>query len=441
MLYLFQVILYTMAMLAIYIMFLRNRPLYQLSRYYLISSAVIPLIMPLIHLPERYSPQLQNEAMLQFYLPAIIVSGSKHTDAFRNNVGWFPVAYLLVAGIILVWQFWQGFRIWQLIRNNQQVDHGAYKLIIAPDFGPGSFGSYIFFPDNAINDTILAHECAHIQLNHTRDMLLLTSLQAFIWPNILLMWIKKELQQVHEFQADELVNADKAMYSQLLLSSVFQTQSFSIIHSFIIHPLKRRIMMLQKSPLGQAARFLTLFKIGAATMLSFLCLIYMQSCNPKENKINQQNGIESTKSQADALTAVNPPVKEHDPSLIHKDYDTIYDTVTRDGKLAVNEHRVYNSLDGMDRKPESNFDVPKFLADNLKYPEDAKKKGIQGRVVIHFIVNENGKIVNPEIVRTPDISLGEEALRVIRTMPDWKPGTIKGKPVAAYFYLPILFQL
>ncbi len=441
MLYFIQVNLYTMAMLAIYSLFLCNRPLYQQSRYYLISSALLPLILPLIHMPERYSPQLQETSLLRFNLPEILISATRHTVEMPGKVDWLAVGYLIIAGIIIAWQLLNGFRLWQLIRNRQQVDHGSYRLVIAPGLAPGSFGNYIFFPDGEINDNIMAHECAHIQLNHTRDILVITLLQALIWPNLLLIWIKKELQQVHEFQADELVNADIAVYAELLLSSVFQTQSLHLIHSFINHPIKRRIMMLLKKPLGQSARFLCLLKIGTATMVTILGLIYLQSCNQKVNNTNQSNSLASTPGSIDSLKKINSPDKENDPSIFHKDYDTYYDTVKKDGKLAVNEHRVYKSFGAMDRKPEPVIDIYKFLADNIRYPESAKQGGIQGRVVVHFIVNENGKICNPEMVRAPDMSLANEALRVIRTMPDWKPGIVNGKPVAAYFYLPIVFKL
>ena len=88
MLYFIQVNLYTMAMLAIYSLFLCNRPLYQQSRYYLISSALLPLILPLIHMPERYSPQLQETSLLRFNLPEILISATRHTVKKPGKVDW-----------------------------------------------------------------------------------------------------------------------------------------------------------------------------------------------------------------------------------------------------------------------------------------------------------------------------------------------------------------
>lgn len=82
-----------------------------------------------------------------------------------------------------------------------------------------------------------------------------------------------------------------------------------------------------------------------------------------------------------------------------------------------------------------------FLNTNIRYPAQARRKNIQGKVVVKFIVNENGAVVNPQIIRSVDDTLDEEALRVIKSMPNWKPGLIDGKPVKVYYTLPISFKL
>ena len=82
-----------------------------------------------------------------------------------------------------------------------------------------------------------------------------------------------------------------------------------------------------------------------------------------------------------------------------------------------------------------------FIRRNLKYPKEAQKKYIEGRVVIRFIVSEDGKIEDPEVVSGIDPECDAEALRVIGLMPRWNPGIFAGKPVAIYFNLPIQFRL
>ena len=82
-----------------------------------------------------------------------------------------------------------------------------------------------------------------------------------------------------------------------------------------------------------------------------------------------------------------------------------------------------------------------FIAKSIKYPVVAQENGIQGRVTCSFVVNKDGSIVDAEVIRGIDPSLDKEALRVINTMPKWKPGKQRGKPVRVKFTVPINFRL
>ena len=83
----------------------------------------------------------------------------------------------------------------------------------------------------------------------------------------------------------------------------------------------------------------------------------------------------------------------------------------------------------------------KFLSDNIKYPVIAQENGIQGRVITTFVVERDGSITDINVVRGQDPSLDKEAVRVIKTMPRWKPGQQRGKPVRVRFTLPVQFRL
>lgn len=83
----------------------------------------------------------------------------------------------------------------------------------------------------------------------------------------------------------------------------------------------------------------------------------------------------------------------------------------------------------------------KFLGDNIKYPVIAQENGIQGRVITNFVVERDGSISDVQVVRGQDPSLDKEAVRVIKTMPKWKPGQQRGKPVRVRFTLPVVFRL
>ncbi len=82
-----------------------------------------------------------------------------------------------------------------------------------------------------------------------------------------------------------------------------------------------------------------------------------------------------------------------------------------------------------------------YLLNNIKYPDEAKKKGVQGTVYITFVVEADGSITNPKVLRGFDKLCDEEAYRVIKAMPKWEPGSQKGKLVRVQFNLPIKFTL
>ncbi len=83
----------------------------------------------------------------------------------------------------------------------------------------------------------------------------------------------------------------------------------------------------------------------------------------------------------------------------------------------------------------------KWLTRNLRYPPQAQQQKIQGKVVVSFIVNKDGSISAPTIVKSVDPVLDSEAMRVVRMMPRWKPGMEKGKPCRTMFAIPINFVL
>lgn len=82
-----------------------------------------------------------------------------------------------------------------------------------------------------------------------------------------------------------------------------------------------------------------------------------------------------------------------------------------------------------------------WLSKNLKYPASAQENGTQGRVVVQFVVNKDGSIVEPKVIKSVDPALDKEAIRVVSAMPHWQPGKQRGKPVRVRFTLPVTFRL
>lgn len=113
--------------------------------------------------------------------------------------------------------------------------------------------------------------------------------------------------------------------------------------------------------------------------------------------------------------------------------------VKREG-VNVNDS-IYNVVSENAEFPGGDVAAYNWITKNMTYPEECRKKGIQGRVVISFVVNKDGSIVDAEVVRSPHPALAAEGLRVIRSMPKWKPAKEGGKVVRSRFNIPIMFRV
>ncbi len=102
------------------------------------------------------------------------------------------------------------------------------------------------------------------------------------------------------------------------------------------------------------------------------------------------------------------------------------------------ERPIYTYVEQM---PVTGFDLTEYLSKNIRYPDGAARNNIQGRVVAKFVVNEDGTLSDVQIVRGIGAGCDDEAVRVIKAMPAWKPGKQNGKPVRVYYTLPITFKL
>ena len=102
---------------------------------------------------------------------------------------------------------------------------------------------------------------------------------------------------------------------------------------------------------------------------------------------------------------------------------------------------VYDQVEQMPEFPGGMPAMIEFLQTNLKYPKDAIKQQVGGRVMVMFVVETDGTLSNVRVARNVFPSLDSEAVRVVKTMPKWKPGKEKGQPVRVNFTLPVVFSL
>ncbi|MCH5175125.1 MAG: energy transducer TonB [Prevotellaceae bacterium] len=149
-----------------------------------------------------------------------------------------------------------------------------------------------------------------------------------------------------------------------------------------------------------------------------------------DNTEIQEETIETSESTDQAITGptapVTGPVIAGPPAPVQEESD---------------EGEIFEVVEQNPQFPGGDQALMAWLTKNLKYPSVAQENGIQGRVMVSFVVNKDGSIVDPKIIRSVDPSLDKEAIRVVSAMPKWTPGRQRGKTVRVKYSLPVTFRL
>ena len=121
--------------------------------------------------------------------------------------------------------------------------------------------------------------------------------------------------------------------------------------------------------------------------------------------------------------------------------EKVFDNAEEASKTSIAKNEAFDVVEQMPVFPGGQQALMAFLANTIKYPEQAQKEGIQGRVIVQFIVNENGQVGDVTLARGVDASLDAEAIRVVKEMPKWTPGKMNGEDVAVKYTIPVNFAL
>jgi TonB family protein len=304
-------------------------------------------------------------------------------------------------------------------------------VFVDRSYSPFSFFKLVFINEDAIPagslPTILEHERIHIRQNHTLDMILLELAAILQWFNPVIWLAGREMRILHEYLADEGVlktGISRSRYQQMILDETMGIPVNGLTNNFNVSILKKRIVMMTKVKSGKWARSKLVFILPALLIVWFM-LTAKSFSNIVKERIENNPTLRSVQSDMIPDTTVkNAPGKPNNDKFA---------PVMEDNRLVYNRPDVQPEYKGGD---EARI---KFLVSNIKYPEDAVKAGIHGTVFVNFIVEKDGKITHVKILRGIGKSCDEEALRVIKMMPRWIPGKVKGENVATAFVLPIRF--
>ena len=427
-------ILKSAACLAVFYLFYKllmsRDTFHRFNRFALLGLLVLSSLLPLVEASVN-SPAAVQETMLtleQLLLLADIQPEGESMAAATPSatVLWLRAALLVyLTGIVffIVRNLCSLARLGRLIRQGKREALDSYlpdrkeknvRLVVHDhDIAPFSWMHWIVIARKDLEENgreILIHELAHIRNRHSWD-LLLADLCIFVqWFNPAAWLLKQELQNIHEYEADETVlreGVNARNYQMLLIKKAVGTRLYSMANSFNHSSLKKRITMMlkEKSNPWARAKYLYILPLAALAVTAF--------ARPE---------VSAVADEISAVKVIAPAV---------------HDSIQPNVQTAVVAPS--SALDQMPEFPGGMEALNTYLRNNIRYPQEAQKAGIQGRVIIQFIVSKDGSITDAEVVESVDPQLDAEGLRLIKNMPRWKPGMRKGQAIRVKQTLPIRF--
>jgi len=398
----------------VYALFLSRDTFFAINRFYLAGSLVLSAVLPLFSFGD-----LAGQAFPQYshILDTIVITPSNVSGAIGTHLGFFQaltVAYVTGAAIFLLRFAVQLAQLGILIRRYGITRTEGFRLVlIHREYSPFSFFNLIFinrkdYRPGQLHE-IIEHEMVHVRQRHTLDLILLEAMTILQWFNPFIWLCRRSVKGIHEFLADEgvlLKGTRIAEYQQQLLNQALGIQLNDLTNNFNQSILKRRFIMMTKKRSGTAAWLKTLTAVPVVILAAMLF-----SVGGGNTAVAQQTA-QAPADQAPAAAETN--------YRIHQFQEVATPPEFKGGQEA----------------------LIKYIVENVKYPEEAKKKGITGKVFVEFLIDEKGKVKEAKIKQSVDPLLDAEAHRVIASMPDWTPGKDdKGKPVKVVMVLPIMFSL
>lgn len=150
-------------------------------------------------------------------------------------------------------------------------------------------------------------------------------------------------------------------------------------------------------------------------------------------------------TQAEVLNIVEDDAEIEETTIVSTEDQAEFVEITDDVPIVVEEpekeEEIFQVVENQPEFPGGMVELMKYLQKNIKYPPVCQDQGIQGRVIVQFVVNSDGSIVDAQVVKPVNPHLDKEAIRVVNAMPKWKPGEQRGKKVRVRFTLPVTFRL
>jgi len=433
-LYLLESAICVSALYVIYWLFLKRDTFFRLNRFYLVAMVIFSILFPL--LPLRWTPS-DPTATVVVMLEPVIVTPARLEQTLQAYLQWIEIAAVVYFTGVLIFLLRFALQLIQLFSITRQFGiskrNGRRVVFVDRGYAPFSFFNLVFINEGALPEsslrTILEHESVHMRQYHSLDMILIELSAILQWFNPIMWLAGREMKSIHEFLADEAVlqnGISRSRYQQMILDETMGIRVNNLTNNFNVSLLKKRIAMMTKSKSKKWAKGKVLIAVPVLMVLGFLLTAHTYSNIPV-----QDDSASPALTQASSVPGLVPIIQEKQKQETQIKYTA----------PVLADQQPYKMVDKMPSYPGGDEARIKFMLENIKYPAEAMKKNVQGKVFVKYIVRSDGSITDAKILRGIGGGCDEEAIRVIKLMPKWNPGMDKGKPVDVEFVMPINFKL
>lgn len=432
-----------------YRLLMARETFHRFNRFALLGILLLSCLLPLIEVNVKQEPEVRQTMLTleQLLMMADAESSATVGAVEEATVTWVQMALLAYLSGILFFAFRNACSLMRLLMllksgSRQHVDcylpgrrEHVTLIVHNKEVSPFSWMKYIVISRKDLEENgreILIHELAHIRNRHSLDLLVADVCVFFQWFNPASWLMKQELQNIHEYEADEAVieeGVDAKQYQLLLIKKAVGTRLYSMANSFNHSKLKKRITMMlkEKSSPWACLKYLYVLPVAAVAVTAF--------ARPEvSEKVEEISAVKVNDLAAIVETKVAESVGD-----TTKPAGVTYVPVEVNEKLKGTP--VLTVVEQMPAYPGGMAALMEYFKENMRYPASAKERGLKGRVTVQFVVDKDGSIKEPKVIRSIDQELDEEALRLVKSMSKWEPGRQNGEPVAVKFAVPVPFKL
>ncbi|WP_394902072.1 TonB family protein [Bacteroides xylanisolvens] len=421
---------------------LSKETFHRFNRMALLGVLFFSLFIPCIEVTTRHQVEVQQAVLSieQLLLMAELEATPANVGAVQemSAISWVQIVLLVyLAGILFLAcrNIYSLICLFRLIHSgkHEKLEKGVTLVVHNQEIAPFSWMKYIVISRKDLEENgreILIHEMAHIHHRHSVDLLVADICIFFQWFNPGAWLLKQELQNIHEYEADETVineGVNAKEYQLLLIKKAVGTRLYSMTNSFNHSKLKKRITMMLKEKSNPWARlkYLYVLPLAAIAVTAFA-----------RPEISEKMEEISAVKVNDLAEIVQEKVLQ-DTVKVSKDEKK--DDLVVSGVKSKEEEEIviFEVVEQMPEYPGGMSALQKYLSEKIAGSPMKGKAG--GRVMVGFTVAETGEIKDVRVLQSDEASLNQEAERIVSEMPDWIPGKQRGRPVPVKYTVPIRF--